>query len=32
MAAATAADQLVGRLIEWGIDVVFGLPGDGING
>jgi pyruvate dehydrogenase (quinone) len=28
----TAADQLVERLIEWGIDVVFGLPGDGING
>jgi pyruvate dehydrogenase (quinone) len=30
--SATAADQLVDRLIEWGIDVVFGLPGDGING
>jgi pyruvate dehydrogenase (quinone)/pyruvate oxidase len=30
--AHTAADQLVERLIEWGIDVVFGLPGDGING
>jgi pyruvate dehydrogenase (quinone)/pyruvate oxidase len=28
----TAADVLVERLIEWGIDVVFGLPGDGING
>jgi pyruvate dehydrogenase (quinone) len=28
----TAVDQLVERLIEWGIDVVFGLPGDGING
>jgi pyruvate dehydrogenase (quinone)/pyruvate oxidase len=28
----TAADQLVDRLIEWGIDTVFGLPGDGING
>ena len=28
----TASDQLVERLIEWGIDVVFGLPGDGING
>jgi pyruvate dehydrogenase (quinone)/pyruvate oxidase len=23
---------LVERLIEWGIDTVFGLPGDGING
>lgn len=28
----TASDQLVQRLIEWGIDTVFGLPGDGING
>src|SRR5437764_2985730 len=28
----TAADQRVERLSEWGIDVVFGLPGDGING
>jgi pyruvate dehydrogenase (quinone)/pyruvate oxidase len=28
----TASDQLVERLLEWGIDVVFGLPGDGING
>jgi pyruvate dehydrogenase (quinone)/pyruvate oxidase len=28
----TASDQLVERLIDWGIDVVFGLPGDGING
>ncbi len=32
MANKTASDQLVERLIEWGIDVVFGLPGDGING
>ncbi len=32
MADKTASDQLVERLIEWGIDVVFGLPGDGING
>ena len=30
--ATTAADLLVGRLIEWGVDTVFGLPGDGING
>ncbi|HTX13598.1 MAG TPA: thiamine pyrophosphate-dependent enzyme [Solirubrobacteraceae bacterium] len=28
----TASDQLIERLIEWGIDTVFGLPGDGING
>ncbi len=28
----TASDVLVDRLIEWGVDTVFGLPGDGING
>src|SRR5215210_3410632 len=28
----TAADILVDTLIDWGVDVVFGLPGDGING
>lgn len=28
----TAADLLIGRLIQWGVDTVFGLPGDGING
>src|SRR5712672_781198 len=28
----TAADVLVETLIEWGVDTVFGLPGDGING
>jgi len=32
MAKATAADLLVERLQEWGVNVVFGLPGDGING
>jgi pyruvate dehydrogenase (quinone)/pyruvate oxidase len=30
--ATTAADILVESLIEWGVEVVFGLPGDGING
>jgi pyruvate dehydrogenase (quinone) len=30
--ADTASDQLVERLLEWGIDAWFGLPGDGING
>jgi len=30
--AETAADVLVNRLIDWGVRVVFGLPGDGING
>src|ERR1041385_4877203 len=28
----TAADVLVEALIDWGVDLVFGLPGDGING
>ncbi len=28
----TAADILVETLIDWGVEVVFGLPGDGING
>src|SRR5436305_15332397 len=28
----TAADVLVDTIIEWGIDTIFGLPGDGING
>ena len=28
----TTADVLVERLIDWGVRVVFGLPGDGING
>ena len=32
MARATAADLLVERLQHWGVEVVFGLPGDGING
>jgi pyruvate dehydrogenase (quinone) len=30
--AETAADILVDTLQAWGVDVVFGLPGDGING
>jgi pyruvate dehydrogenase (quinone)/pyruvate oxidase len=30
--AKTAADVLVETLQDWGIEVVFGLPGDGING
>src|SRR5690349_16328499 len=28
----TAADVLIQGLIDWGVEVVFGLPGDGING
>src|SRR5436305_1575422 len=32
MAKKTASDVLVDILIDWGVQVVFGLPGDGING
>jgi thiamine pyrophosphate-dependent acetolactate synthase large subunit-like protein len=28
----TTADLLIERLADWGVDVVFGLPGDGISG
>jgi pyruvate dehydrogenase (quinone)/pyruvate oxidase len=28
----TAADVLIECLIDWGVEVIFGLPGDGING
>src|SRR3954451_25242628 len=30
--AEIAAQALVTRLADWGVDTVFGLPGDGING
>src|SRR6202023_1145336 len=30
--ARTGAEVLVDSLIDWGVDVIFGLPGDGING
>jgi pyruvate dehydrogenase (quinone) len=30
--ANTASDLFVDRLTDWGVDTVFGLPGDGING
>lgn len=32
MAKNTAADVMMDTLIDWGVEVVFGLPGDGING
>ncbi len=32
MANVTAGDVLVETLIRWGVDTVFGLPGDGVNG
>ena len=28
----TAADVLIEKLQNWGVEVIFGLPGDGING
>src|SRR5499427_10024321 len=28
----TASDILIDAIHDWGVDVVFGLPGDGING
>jgi pyruvate dehydrogenase (quinone) len=30
--ANTAAEILIDTLHDWGVDVIFGLPGDGING
>ncbi|MGH9045626.1 MAG: thiamine pyrophosphate-requiring protein [Acidimicrobiales bacterium] len=32
MATKTAADNLCERLLEWGVDTIYGFPGDGING
>jgi pyruvate dehydrogenase (quinone) len=28
----TTSDELIDRLMDWGVSVIFGLPGDGING
>src|SRR5579871_6845778 len=30
--AKNASDVLVEHLIDWGVEYVFGIPGDGING
>jgi pyruvate dehydrogenase (quinone) len=30
--AKTVAEMLIERLIDWGVDTIFGFPGDGING
>ncbi|HKP52951.1 MAG TPA: thiamine pyrophosphate-dependent enzyme [Chloroflexia bacterium] len=30
--ADTAADVLIDTIQDWGVEVIFGLPGDGING
>ena len=32
MASPTASDVLVETLLEWEVDTIFGIPGDGING
>jgi pyruvate dehydrogenase (quinone)/pyruvate oxidase len=32
MASQTASDVLADTLIDWGVDTIFGIPGDGING
>src|SRR3984885_12456752 len=32
MAATTVSEALIERLADWGVDTIFGLPGDGING
>src|SRR5437588_12664760 len=29
--AKTTADMLIERLLDWGVDTIFGFPGDGIN-
>jgi pyruvate dehydrogenase (quinone) len=30
--AMTAADILIDTIYDWGVEVIFGIPGDGING
>jgi pyruvate dehydrogenase (quinone) len=32
MATKTTSDVLVETLLDWGVDTVFGIPGDGVNG
>jgi len=32
MAKETVAELLIERLMQWGVDTIFSLPGDGING
>lgn len=32
MSNKTVAELLIERLMQWGVDTIFGLPGDGING
>ena len=30
--AKQVSDLIIERLIEWGVDTIFGLPGDGVDG
>src|SRR3954451_13481168 len=30
--ATTGGDVLIETIMDWGVEVIFGLPGDGING
>lgn len=32
MAKKTVSDLVVERLLEWGVDTIFGFPGDGVDG
>src|SRR6202171_6248444 len=32
MSSTTSSDVLIDSLHDWGVDTIFGLPGDGING
>src|SRR5438874_12075185 len=32
MATTTAGDVLIDTIYDWGVEVIFGIPGDGING
>ncbi|MEX1049493.1 MAG: thiamine pyrophosphate-dependent enzyme [Akkermansiaceae bacterium] len=32
MSSKTAADVLIETIHSWGVDIIFGIPGDGING
>jgi pyruvate dehydrogenase (quinone) len=32
MMARTGGDILIDTIHDWGVEVVFGMPGDGING
>ena len=32
MSSVTSAEVLIDSLLDWGVNTVFGLPGDGING